>query len=52
MFCADVTSKISNKKQKVAALHEATTWYKQLLSMHCEYSDGKQMDFLGFRPGL
>ncbi|KAH9545622.1 hypothetical protein CY35_12G057600 [Sphagnum magellanicum] len=36
---ADVTSKMSSKKQKVAALHEATTWYKQLLSMHCEYSD-------------
>jgi chromosome segregation ATPase len=49
---ADVTSKMSSKKQKVAALHEATTWYKQLLSMHCEYSDGKHMVFLGFRPEL
>lgn len=52
VFSADVTSKMSSKKQKVAALHEATTWYKQLLSMHCEYSDGKHMVFLGFRPEL
>jgi hypothetical protein len=52
VFSADVTSKMSNKKQKVAALHEATKWYKQLLSMHCEYSDGKHMVFPGFIPEL
>ncbi|CAM6011869.1 unnamed protein product [Sphagnum balticum] len=47
---ADVTSKMSNKKQKVAALHEATTWYKQLLSMHCEYSDAVKFIFTNLEP--
>ncbi|CAK9252212.1 unnamed protein product, partial [Sphagnum jensenii] len=47
---ADVTSKMSSKKQKVAALHEATTWYKQLLSMHCEYSDAVKFIFTNVEP--
>lgn len=38
---AEITDKLSHKKQKVKALHEATEWYKRLLSMRCEYSDGK-----------
>lgn len=38
---AEITDKLSHKKQKVKALHEATAWYKRLLSMRCEYSDGK-----------
>jgi hypothetical protein len=41
--CADITGKLNQRKQKVKALLEATGWYKQLLSMRCEYSDGKYM---------
>lgn len=37
---ADITDKLSLRKQKVKALHEATGWYKRLLSLRCEYSDG------------
>lgn len=37
---ADITDKLNHRKQKVKALHEATGWYKRLLSLRCEYSDG------------
>jgi len=44
---AEITDKLSHKKQKVKALHEATAWYKRLLSMRCEYSDGKCVSYKG-----
>lgn len=41
---ADIADKLSHRKQKVNALHEATGWYKRLLSLRCEYSDGKYVN--------
>jgi hypothetical protein len=41
---ADITGKLSHRKQKVKSLYEATGWYKRLLSLRCEYSDGKYVD--------
>ena len=48
---ADITDKLSHRKQKVKALHDATGWYKRLLSVRCEYSDGEFVNLHGM-PSL
>lgn len=49
-FMSEITDKLSHKKQKVKALHEATEWYKRLLSMRCEYSDAVKFIFTNVDP--
>jgi hypothetical protein len=41
---ADITDKLSHREQKVKALYEPTGWCKRLLSLCCEYSDGKYVE--------
>ncbi|XP_024369533.1 kinetochore protein SPC25 homolog [Physcomitrium patens] len=47
---SDITDKLSLRKQKVKALHEATGWYKRLLSLRCEYSDAVKFIFTNVDP--
>ncbi|KAG0593286.1 hypothetical protein M758_1G311100 [Ceratodon purpureus] len=47
---SDITDKLSHRKQKVKALHEATGWYKRLLSTRCEYSDAVKFIFTNVDP--
>lgn len=49
-FMSDIADKLSHKKQKVKALHDATGWYKRLLSMRCEYSDAVKFIFTNVDP--
>nr|PNR49098.1 hypothetical protein PHYPA_010994 [Physcomitrium patens] len=47
---SDITDKLNHRKQKVKALHEATGWYKRLLSLRCEYSDAVKFIFTNVDP--
>ncbi|KAL2651159.1 hypothetical protein R1flu_019287 [Riccia fluitans] len=47
---AEISGKLDHRKQKLDALRKATSWYKELLGIRCEYSNAVKFIFTNIDP--
>ncbi|KAL3700539.1 hypothetical protein R1sor_018561 [Riccia sorocarpa] len=47
---AEISGKLDHRKQKLEALRKATSWYKELLGIRCEYSNAVKFIFTNIDP--
>ncbi|BFI23349.1 kinetochore protein Spc25, animal type [Marchantia polymorpha subsp. ruderalis] len=47
---AEISGKLDHRKNKLDALRKATSWYKELLGIRCEYSNAVKFIFTNIDP--